>query len=186
MSDAGELKARYSRRLLINVAGNFAARGVNLFSAVFTVPLAIAGLGAHDYGIFAMILLAATFVTCAGFGLAVVNPMTAADTRGDHDDARRVLSEAWSLLVIIAGAVFVIGTATVVALNGVASGDRTHLAAWVTFVACVAMALPAALTQLVLFVLQSNYEANLWMSADKIASLVGDCVAHRAGAGLWA
>lgn len=181
-----EKKTRHGLRLLINVAGAFAARGINLVTAFLTVPLAVAGLGAHDYGIFAVILSAATFVTYAdfGMGLAMVNPITAAEARGDHAETRRLIAATWSLLLVIATAVLVLGVAAVGGLAYAGSIGTDNMVAWLVFVAGVAVGLPAAITQRVLFALQRNYEANLWMSAAKVASLGGVYVAYHLHAGL--
>lgn len=182
----GVKQTRHGLRLLTNIVGAFVARGINLVSTFLTVPLAVAGLGVHDYGIFAVILSAATFVAYAdfGMGLAMVNPITASETAGDHAETRRLIGETWSLLLIIAVAVLVLGLALVgtLALLRVIGAD--HMLAWLMCIVGVALGLPAAITQRVLFALQRNYEANLWMSAAKIASLGGCYVAYQLGAGL--
>ncbi|WP_377299749.1 lipopolysaccharide biosynthesis protein [Rhizobium sp. SGZ-381] len=178
---------QHSWLLLANVAGAFGARFVNLFTAFLTVPLAVAGLGTHDYGIFAVILSAATFVTYAdfGMGLAMVNPITVSEARGDAAETRRLISETWGLLHLIAALIFGVG-AVLVAANAWHGGrSLAELAPWLVFVVGVAIGLPAAIAQRVLFALQRSYEANLWMAAARVASLGCVYLAYQLGAGLW-
>ncbi|MBP2550526.1 O-antigen/teichoic acid export membrane protein [Neorhizobium galegae] len=181
-------KARHGVRLLVNVAGAFGARGINLVIAFLTVPLALAGLGAHDYGIFAVILSAATFIAYAdfGMGLAMVNPIATSEARGDHAETRRLISDTWSLLLCIAAVIFVVGAVTIGAFVLTETLIADNILAWLVLLAGVVIGLPAAITQRVLFALQRSYEANLWMSAGRVASLGGVYAAYQLHLGLWA
>lgn len=181
-------KSNRSLRLFTNVAGNFVARGMNLFIALLTVPLAIAGLGTQNYGIFAVILSVATFVTYAdfGMGLAMVNPITSAEAQGDHAETREIISTTWSLLILIAGAVFLIGCAIVLTVGSMMPSGQSAMVPWFVFIACISASLPTAVPQRVLFALERNFEANLWQSAGKIASFGGVYLAYRMEAGIAA
>lgn len=175
-----------SVRLVVNVAGNFAARAINLVAAFLTVPMAVHGLGTHDYAIFAVILSSATFVAYAdfGMGLAMVNPITATEAKGDHQGSREIVSQTWSLLTLIAVGILVGGSIVVAGITSVTEHGWSVMGPWFVFVACVAVALPTALTQRLLFALERNYEANLWMSAGRICALAGVFVAYHVHAGL--
>lgn len=175
-------------RLAINVVGNFGSRAINLFAAVLIVPMAVSGLGVLDYSIFAVILSAATFITYAdfGMGLAMVNPITVAEAKDDHAAARKIISQTWGLMLLIAGTVMIIGFIIVAIVGTRSTGGQMAMLPWFVFVACVSVALPTAITQRVLFALERNFEANIWLSVGRVASLGGVYAAYLSEAGLAA
>src|SRR5260370_14367822 len=84
-----------TRILLWNMAAAFSGRAINLLSTLIAIPLAVASLGQEQYGALAVVISLTTFFAYADFGLgfAIVNDLAEAEGRGDHEDARRAVSQ---------------------------------------------------------------------------------------------
>jgi O-antigen/teichoic acid export membrane protein len=170
-------------RLLRNIVGSFLTRAVNLGAAAIVVPLAVKSLGTGDYGLFAVILSAVTFFAVAdlGLGLALVNPVALAESQKQTGKARALISQIWFFLLVVAGALFVAGSGTILAMHWRGAGalaDWSTAQIWLLVMALVCAGLPAGLTQRVLFALDRNYEASLWQTGGRVLAVLGSVVAY--------
>ena len=171
-----------NRRLVVNIAGNFFTRAINLASTLIIVPVSIAGLGTTKYGLLAVVLSATSFFYYAdfGLGLALVNRLSISEKSEEWRNVNRVVSRIWSMLVLVAlaigvGGVFVVwGLWKFGPLIGLHVGDAD---VWWILVVCVAIGFPSSIAQRALFALQRNFDAGMWMSAGRVATVVGVVVA---------
>lgn len=173
------------RRLLLNIVGGFFARSVNLATSLVLVPLTVGGLGSEAYGIFAMALSATAVFAYSdlGLGLAVVNQIAGSTGGG----ARAAITRTWFFLCGIACGLAALGLLLLLGgglpgLSFGATGRALTLALIVT-----AVGIPSALATRILFALNRNFEANLWIAAGKVAAVaaVGACRFLDAGLDLY-
>ena len=161
-------------QLAKNVVGSLLSRVINLGSTLIIVPLAIKGLGTHDYGIFAVILSTVILFSYSdlGLGLAIVNKVASANTDKSIAEARDAISNVWQLLLRISATIFILGI-SIIAIYTINYNNKFEWQSWLVLIGCIAAGLAPGLTQRILFGLQKNFEANLWNTGGKTLSVVG-------------
>jgi O-antigen/teichoic acid export membrane protein len=162
-------------RLLKNIASGFTVRGINIITTILTVPMAVRGLGATDYGILAAVLSASVIFTYAdlGLGLTIVNHLTKSTTTADENS--RAISRVFYLLILISAATILISLLifTGVQLLEHSSSRSGNNLAWLTAILCISASVPTGLVQRILFTYQRGAIAGAWMASGKILSLAG-------------
>lgn len=185
---------RRERRVLMASATALLAKIVSAATALLSLPLTLGYLGTERFGMWATISSAILVFNLAdlGIGNGMLNRVSAAYARGDHEDIRRVTANAVALLLAIA--LGIITTMAVLypfvpwhALFNVQSAQARAEAgpAVALFVVFWSLRLPLSIVQRVQFGIQRGHLSNAWDIAASIASLVAIVIATRFDAGVY-
>jgi O-antigen/teichoic acid export membrane protein len=177
-----------SRRLLRNVFGAFLSRVVNLGSTLIIIPLALRGLGDHDYGVLAVVMSTVTLFAYSdlGLGLAVVNKVASAKDAESLRAAQEAISNVWRFLVRASGAILLVGLVAVALVRAsFPESSKFPTAAWCALIVCISVGLAPGLTQRILFGLERNFEANLWNTSGRVGSVLAVYLAYELRAPLF-
>ena len=110
--DAAHLRSRERlRRMALTVAASLGSRGITLLTSLISIPLTYRYLGAQRYGIWMVLTSIMGVMTFAdlGIGNGLVNAISDAHGKDDHELARRHLTSALALLLSIAAVLGAIG-----------------------------------------------------------------------------
>ncbi|MCR5879508.1 lipopolysaccharide biosynthesis protein [Phenylobacterium sp. J367] len=157
-------------RLLRNIASALATRGINLAASIVIVPLLLAELGPHGYGVLAIILSATIFFSYADLGLALAVVNVVSSPTESPENIRSTVNRVWWILCAISIATSLIGIAALITLSFWMPALRTHLFAWIVAVASISASIPTGLVQRILFAQQRGLTSGLWNAAARIAS----------------
>src|SRR5687768_6915981 len=99
----GRSRERF-RRIGLTTATAIAARGIGFATSLITVPLTLHYLGAVRYGLWATLSSVIALASFADFGLGngLLNALSSAHGRDDHEAARREVSTAIIILFAVA------------------------------------------------------------------------------------
>jgi O-antigen/teichoic acid export membrane protein len=163
------------RRVGLSALSSAAARGLGLGASLITVPLTASYLGAERYGLWMTVLSVAGLLSMAdlGIGYGVMTLLAEAHGRGDRLLARKLVSNAFVVLVSISvvlvgmtGALHtVIPWERVIGLRGEEAGPATAVA-----IACFGVGLPLGIAQRVLVAYQEGFAAGLFQMPGSVLS----------------
>lgn len=164
-SPESRAKQRYQRAGLTAVVA-LGARGLTMLMSLLTVPLTLNYLGPERYGMWMTIssIIALLSFTDLGVGNGLINAVTRAIARSDLADARRQVSSAFMILMLVAagvGILFVltypvVSWARVFAVSSTLAVSEAGpgMAAWV---ACFLLGLPLSVAAQVRLGRQEGY-----------------------------
>jgi len=177
----GRARERHRRAMLASSA-SAVAKAVRVLTTFASVPLAIGYLGAERYGLWLTISSVAAFLTFADLGLGngLLNAVSDAAGRDDHDASARAVSSAFFMLL---------GVAALFALGGMIAYP---LVAWervfnvtsplavaeagpsvAVFVACFLVSMPLGIVERVQLGLQEGFVNSLWEGLGSVIGLAG-------------
>ena len=177
----GRARERQRRATLASGAAAV-AKAVRVLTVFASVPLAIGYLGAERYGLWLTISSVAAFLTFADLGLGngLLNAVSEAEGRDDHDASARAVSSAFFMLL---------GVAVVFALGGMVAYP---LVAWdrvfnvtsplavaeagpavAVFVACFLVSMPLGIVERVQLGMQQGFANSLWEGLGSVIGLAG-------------
>lgn len=185
---------RYRGILLGGGAAGF-SKFISLLSVAFSVPLTVRYLGTERYGMWMTIssLIAMLSFADMGIGSGLVSAMAALDGKRELDNATRLVSSAFYMLVgvgAVIAAVFLLlypflPWARIFGVTDPAAAAEAGPSMF-AFVLCFVIGLPFTVVQRVQTGLQESWRANLWQAAGSMVSLVGVLLAAWRGAGvMW-
>ena len=181
----GRARERHRRAMLASSA-SAVAKAVRVLTTFASVPLAIGYLGAERYGLWLTISSVAAFLTFADLGLGngLLNAVSDAAGRDDHDASARAVSSAFFMLL---------GVAALFALGGMIAYP---LVAWervfnvtsplavaeagpsvAVFVACFLVSMPLGIVERVQLGLQEGFVNSLWEGLGSVIGLAGVVIA---------
>jgi O-antigen/teichoic acid export membrane protein len=181
----GRARERQRRARLASGAAA-AAKAVRMLTTFASVPLAINYLGAERYGLWLTISSVAAFLTFADLGLGngLLNAVSEAEGRDDHDASARAVSSAFFMLLGVA----VIFTLVGFVAYPLVAWDRVFnvtspLAvaeagpAVAVFVGCFLVSMPLGIVERVQLGLQKGFANSLWEGLGSVIGLAGVVVA---------
>ncbi|MFT3767659.1 MAG: oligosaccharide flippase family protein [Minicystis sp.] len=182
-----------SRRALLTTLSAVAGRGLGLVLSFISLPLTIGYLDKERYGLWITIgsFLAWLSLADLGLGNGLSNAVTAARAKGEHEEARRVISTAFMLLGAISLAMVVVFAvafpfvpwASVFSVTSSVDRRELHL----TIALCLAvfaLSFPLGIVNRVLGACQEGYLANYWSSGSGVLSTVALILAIRFASGM--
>lgn len=178
------MSAHRTKTIIQNIVVSLLGRSLNLLSNLIIIPLSLSTLGARDYGILSVVISISVFFAYADFGLgsALVNALSSAETLGDRERARLIVTQTWTFLWLVVGALLV--AATVAYRSGAAQmllpivpADQLAIV-WTLLVLGAGVGIPFALSQRVHFALQFGGQAQFWTLMGRIAVLGGTAIAY--------
>lgn len=177
----GRAKERY-RRIAMTALSSLGIRGVGIMAAIVTTPLTLGYLGADRFGLWMTISSITALLSFADFGIGsgLLNAVSRADGQNDQEAARKAVSSAFFLLLLIA--TLLIASFSVayiwipwdIAFN--LSNDAEILeASYATavLVICIALNMPLATVLRVQMGYQEGFESNLWQASANLGAMVG-------------
>jgi len=191
-SAEGRAQERYRRAALSALASAFSS-GLSFLIGLISVPLTLGYLGRDRYGLWmTMSSLVAMFgFADLGMGNGLINALSEANGRNDREVARRYVSSAIMVIVVLT---FVVAAALAAAypfvpwsrIFNVSSPEATAEAAPATAVlfGCFLIGLPLALISRVQTAYQEGFTASLWGSLGSVLMLGGLVLVIRLRAGL--
>lgn len=191
--DPADAGAR-ERRLLYSMATLLLSKVVSAFTALISLPLTLHYLGTERYGMWATMSSAIVLFNLAdlGIGLGILNRVSSAYGRGDHDDIRRIGSSAALLLTgIAAGLLVLLGLAYPFVPWAAVFNVQSELAraeagpAAALFIVFWSLGIPLSLVHRVQFGMQLGHVSNCWQIASSLAALAAILVATRFDAGVY-
>lgn len=170
-----------------------AGRGLGFVLSFISLPLTIGYLDTERYGLWMTIgsFLAWLSIADLGLGNGMSNAITAARAKGEHEQARRVISTAFVMLFAIT-AVMALGFAVAFpfvpwAKVFAVSSRVDALELRLTIALCLAvfaLSFPLGLIDRVLAACQEGYLSNYWASASAVLSTIALILAVRFASGL--
>ena len=190
--DSSQSRER-NRRAMLTGAAALAARGVQVGTALITIPLTIHYLGKERFGLWMTISSVLAMANFADFGIGNGLLNTVADAYGKDDYARiqRAVSSGFAvlcgvgavLLLLFAASFAWIPWADVFKVSGTQARAEAAPALFI-FAACFALNIPLDVVQRVQLGLQRGFEMNLWQMAGSLLALGGVIAAIHAHVGL--
>lgn len=191
-TEEGRARERYRRAGLTALASG-AARAISLGTLLITIPIALAYLGPQRYGVVATITALTGMLVFADFGLGngLMNLVSSALGRDNHEAARRSISSAFFMLsgigLLLAIPFFLlyrfVPWADFMGVHG-AREAQDVLAAVAIFLGSVLLNLPLGIVHRVQLAFQEGFVNNVWSAVGSVAALVGVFLAVQLDAGL--
>ena len=191
-TEEGRARERYRRAGLTALASG-AARAISLATLLIVIPIALGYLGPERYGVVATITALTSMLVFADFGLGngLMNLVSSALGRDDHDAARRSISSAFFMLggiaLLLAVPFFLlyrfVPWAEVMGVRG-ANETQEVLAAVAIFLGSVLINLPLGIVHRVQLAFQEGFVNNVWNAVGSLAALLGVFLAVQLDAGL--
>ncbi len=192
-SDAnGRANERY-RRIALTTITQVAAKGINILTALVSVPLALGYLGAERYGIWLTISSFIVILRFADLGLGngLLNVIAEAQGQQDREVTKSYVSTSFYLLLGIALLLALLFTILYPIVNWAsifnvssAQARREAETAIIAFVVCFLLGLPLGITQRIHLGYQEGFVNSTWLAAGNIIGLCGVLFAIRIEAGL--
>jgi O-antigen/teichoic acid export membrane protein len=192
LAEAVDRSADRQRRIVLAGAFGLASKVLVAAALILAVPLVAHHLSAAELGVWTILVSAVALVGFADFGLGngLLNLLTRAIGRRDHEAARRAVTAGMVSLggvALAGGAIAAILVPTIAwgALFGVSPGEVPGLEAAVAcFAATILLAIPASIGQRIHMAYQQTWAASLTTGIGSLLSLLAVWVAADAGAGL--
>jgi O-antigen/teichoic acid export membrane protein len=188
----GRSKERY-RRVGLTALSSAVAKGISILTGLISAPLTIHYLGTERYGLWMTISSVIVMMGFAdlGIGNGLVNAIITAAGNDDREDARRHVSNAFFLFLLIAAAILC-GFALAYPhlpwsrMFNVASPLAVQETgpAIAIFIVCFAIGLPLGTVQRVQMGYQEGFQNNLWQCLGSIVGLVAVVLVIRLRLGL--
>lgn len=181
------------RRMLIGLLVNGGARALLVATPAVTLPLVTDGLGATNYGAYAVVTAIAYFLPWADFGvsLSMITTVSQASGRGDRDAIRAVVSTGFAMLMSVGAVLLAVALLLWVLVDWRAVLGLTDpgVTADVPLaVLCVlvsfAVGIPANLGMKVMLGLQMSRAFAFWQAASVPVVIAAVAAGHGAGGGL--
>jgi O-antigen/teichoic acid export membrane protein len=169
------------RRIRRSTAASIAARGIGFATSLITVPLTLHYLGAERYGLWATLSSVIALASFADFGLGngLLNALSSAHGRDDHEAGAREVSTAFILLLAVAvtsGVAFLLAYPHIdwARLYNVASPRAAAEAgpATAAFVACILANLPLGVVARIRQGYQEGYRTSFFDAAGNLLGLL--------------
>jgi O-antigen/teichoic acid export membrane protein len=191
-SELGRAEERH-RRILLAALASAAARGVGIFTALFTVPLTVGFLGDERYGLWMAISSVIGMLGFAdlGMGSGLLSAIADAYGRQDRRSAQQNVSSAFVMLTVVAAVILSVFAVVywwidwprafnvTTSLAGAEAGPTM-----VVLVACFALGLPLSVVNRVQLGYQEGFAANLWNAGGSLGALAAVVYAVQVKAGL--
>ena len=179
--DGAEARGRERyRRAGLSAATALGGRGLTTILSLVTVPLTLNYLGPERYGVWLTIssVIALLSFTDLGIGNGLLNAVTHSMARGEVTEARRQISSALVLLIVVAVALTataaafypIIPWADVLAVPGREAASEAGLAL-ATWVACFVIGMPLGIAAQVRLARQEGYIVHLAAAAGNVAAV---------------
>lgn len=188
----GRSKERY-RRILLTSFSAILSRGIGIATALVSVPLTVHYLGAERYGLWMTIASVIALLGFAdlGMGNGLLNAISEASGRDDHETARKSVSSAFFLLFGI-GITLLTVFATIYqfipwprVFNVVSDiAIKESGAAMTVFIILTAINMPLGIVQRIYIGYQDGFVPNLWGVGGNLIGLGGLLLAIYLKAGL--
>jgi|HubBroStandDraft_1064217.scaffolds.fasta_scaffold04069_6 O-antigen/teichoic acid export membrane protein len=109
-TEHGRSRERY-RRIILSTLAAFGARGIGLVASLISVPLTYRYLGAERYGLWMVLVsfIAAMGVADLGIGNGVMNAISEAHGKDDHELIRKYVTSGFALMLGISTLLAVAG-----------------------------------------------------------------------------
>lgn len=188
----GRSRERYRRAALSTFAA-FGARGIQIVTAMVTVPLTLHYLGLERYGMWMTISSTIAMFSFAdlGIGNGLLNAIADAYGRGDRESASNYVSSAFYALIVVAGIVGLgfaacypfVPWARVFNVSSAQAASEAGPAVAV-FVGSFLVSMPLGVVQRVRMGYQEGFIDSIWATAGSIGAFVSVLVAVRLRASL--
>jgi O-antigen/teichoic acid export membrane protein len=181
------------RRIALTALASAAAKGVNVLTALISVPLTLRYLGAERYGLWMTIssVIAILGFADLGMGNGLLNAISEADGKDDRERAKEYVSSAFFMLsgiaIILAILSFVIyPLVSWQRLFNVSSPQATAEAgpAMAVFIGCFIMNMPLGIVQRIRTGYQEGFANSLWQGGGNLLGLASVLLAIYLEAGL--
>jgi O-antigen/teichoic acid export membrane protein len=191
-TEAGRSRERI-RRVRLTAGASLAAKSISIMAGLITVPLTVGYLGPERYGIWMTIssIIALLGFADLGLGNGLLNAISEANGREDHEQAREYLSSALVLLSTIAVVILLVFSVTYSYIDwqrlfNISSSLALQEVgpAMIVFIACFAVNMPLGTVQRVQLGYQEGFANSVWMAFGSLLSLVGILTAISLKAGL--
>ena len=188
----GRSKERH-RRVALAALTSVIAKGVTLLTMLISVPLTVEYLGAERYGLWMTISSAIAILVFADLGLGngLLNAISEANGKDDHEAAREYVSSAFFML---SGIAMALAISFVIVYPWVSWKDLFNVhssqavaevgPAVAVFLGCFALTIPVSVVDRVRMGYQEAFVSNLWVGAGNALGLVGILLAIYLKAGL--
>jgi O-antigen/teichoic acid export membrane protein len=179
-TSSGRSRERFRRAALSGFASG-GAKVVAVLTSLITVPLTLKYLGNERFGMWMAVSSVVALFSFAdlGIGNGLVNLVTDAEGRGDHEATQRAISSGFWILAAIA--TLLLGATAIAypitpwqSVFRVTSPAAIHEAGpvFVVLISCFAVNLPIGVVSRIESAYQSGFVPNLWSIASNIASLL--------------
>jgi O-antigen/teichoic acid export membrane protein len=189
---AGRGSERYRRATLTTLTA-LGARGVSVVTVLVSVPLTVHYLGSERYGLWITLSSIAAVLGFAdlGIGNGLVNAIAGAHGRDDPELAKRYVSSAFFVLVLVVAALGVLFVPLYAAIPWPSAFNvSSHRAvaeagpATAVFVGCMLVGVPLELVNRVQAGYQEGFMSNVWIGLGGVLGLAGVLVAIQLKLGL--
>ncbi len=191
-SAEGRADERY-RRIALTTLTQVAAKGINILTALVSVPLALGYLGTERYGMWLTISSFIVILRFADLGLGngVLNMISATEGKDEQSMAQRYVSSGFFMLCGIA---FLLATLFLAAyplvdwpqvFNVSSNQAQTEAnSAVIVFAICFLLGLPLGLVQRIHFGYQEGFVNSAWLALGNLLGLGGVLLVIHLQAGL--
>lgn len=182
-----------SRRALLSGVSLSLNRLLGIVISLLLVPLVARTLSAEAFGVWLLISSLGGLLGFLDFGVSngLVSRVAVSTAEGNLDGVSRLMSSAWSILLRLATALFVVSTALVLVVDwrgvfGVSDdiSRASMTAALLIFVTAFSANLPLGLAPRVQQGLQQSHQLGVWSAIGGILSLAAGVLGAVRGAGL--
>lgn len=177
-----DLRQERQRRIVASTMAAVAARLLSVLVSLISIPLAIGYLGTDRYGVLVALTSLSSMLVFADLGLGngLLNLVSEANGRDDVALARRSISTAFFLLVVLAtifgfGLSVAFGYIPWAGILGVPPGPVTNeaLPAAAVLISVALLSLPLAVSERVRLGYQEGFINSGWAALGALGSLVG-------------
>jgi O-antigen/teichoic acid export membrane protein len=180
-TEEGRSRERYRRAALTTIA-SAVAMGTSLLTTLISVRLTVRYLGTERYGLWLTIasFLAMLSFADLGMGNGLLNAISEAHGKDDHESARKNVSSAFFMLLAVAALILLVCAIVYPFVPwprvfNVSSplAVRESGPAVLVFVSCFVLNLPLGVVQRVQMGYQKGFASNLWRVAGSLIGLGG-------------
>jgi O-antigen/teichoic acid export membrane protein len=191
-TETGRERERYRRAALTSVA-SMVAKGIQVGTALISLPITVRYLGTERYGLWLIISSVSTVLNFMDFGMGngLLNAVARARGCDDQDDAARNIASAFFMLTAVSGMLLIGGAIAypwvhwpaIFNVHSAIAAKECGPAVAVFFTLSV-LSMPVAVVQRVQYGYQQGYLSTAWQAAGSVLSLVALLVAVYAHASL--
>ncbi len=180
-TEQGRSQERY-RRIVLSALASAGAKSIAVVTTLVSVPLTVSYLGYERYGMWMTMssIIAMLGFADLGVGNGLLNAVAEADGKNDRDAARRYVSSAFFMLVVIA---ILLQVGFVIAFPFVPwprvfnvtseSAVREAAPAMAVFMTCLAMNIPLGVIDRLRMAYQAGFVNSLWAALGNLLGLSG-------------
>ena len=168
------------RRVGQAAVSSAAAQVIVTGASLLLVPLLLSALGKSGYGLYATLMTVPMLLAASDFGIgtSVISRLSSSLSRGETDEARRVVSNALAALLLAAGVTLCLGLALVplgvhfLSETSSTVNRRELTIALVVLVSFIALGIPAALGARIAMGQQRGWVLGLQTSSAAVISVL--------------